>query len=177
MKKLIIALFIFLSSIGNSIANEYSLLEPPKEVKYEINQAQYFYNLSAGCTYLYILQNKHANFSHLLDGGQSSKDWSENTAAGSNYWVQRAMILEDLLVKDFNITPEQILIYKQTQIESLNNFFMQAFMDTDIRDYFTRVLNSTSYCVAGVDAIETFIGLANKNQNSAPQSDKPAKRM
>ena len=86
------------------------------------------------------------------------------------------MMLEDLLVRDFNITPEQILIYKQTQIDSLNNFFMQAFMDTDIRDYFTELLNSTSYCVAVLMLLNFYwdllIGI-----NSAPQSDKPAERM
>lgn len=177
MKKLIIALFIFLSSIGNSIANEYSLLEPPKEVKYEIEQARYFYNVSAGCTYLYILQNKHATFSQLLDGGQSSAEWSGTTADASNYWVQKAITIENLLVKDFGLTSQQISQYKQGQIDYLNTFFMTAFMETDIREYFMKILNSTGYCVAGVESIETFIRLANENQKSAPQFDKPTKKM
>ena len=179
MKKLIIAFIIFLSTIGNSIANDYSLLEPPAEVKYESSQAHYFYNLASGCTYLYMLQNKHANFSQLLDGGQPSSEWAINTAEGANYWVKRAIIVEDLLVKDFNIKPEQIVNYKQTQITNLNQFFMENFMEVDIREYFTRILGSTAFCVAGLDAMEEFLKLAesNMNQNSVPQSDKPKRKM
>ena len=184
MKRLILFCFVYLFSFNSSFANnnlftvDNSILTPPTEVKYNLDQAKHFYNVASGCLYLNLLQNKHATMAFLLDGSQPSKDWMTNTQIESSNWLQTAVYLEDLLVNQFKQNPNGIYQYKNNQMDSLNRFFAQMFMETDTREYFTRLLNSTTFCTMNKPALFEFIELADKAiKQSSPPADKPKRKM
>ena len=184
MKRLILFCFVYLFSFNSSFANnnsftvDNSILTPPTEVKYNLDQAKHFYNVAGGCLYLHLLQNKHATMAFLLDGSQNSQDWMTNTQIESSNWLQTAIYLEDLLVNQFKQNPTAMFQYKNEQLGKLNNFFAQMFMETDTREYFTKLLNSTSFCAMNKPALFEFIELADKAiKESNPPVDKPTRKM
>ena len=121
------------------------------------------------------LQYKHAAMANLLDSSQTSADWMSNAKEQSDTWLTLAQIMQGILEKGFSIPKSETQEYKMNQYHNLNVFFSELFMTSIPQEYFTRLLNSTSYCVMNQNDITSFIDLSIEKIKSSP--DKPKKRM
>jgi hypothetical protein len=174
MKKLLILCILMLTPLMAQ-AERYTPNNPPKTIEFNEPIAKYFFDVAGGCVYLYTLQYKHAAMANLLDSSQTSADWMKNAKEQSDTWITLAKIMQGILEKGFNIPESETQEYKMGQYHNLNIFFSELFMTSIPQDYFTRILNSTSYCVMNQNGITSFIDLSIEKIKSSP--DKPKKRM
>lgn len=184
MKKLIIFCLTFvlstsvLANNSDSFTSNYSILEPPKEVKFDVEQAKHFFNVAGGCLYIYMVQHKQATMASLLEQSPAAEDWRRTTEIEARNWLKTGIFLENILVNHFNFQPESIRAYKIDQMQKLNSIYMQMFMELDTAEYFMRLLNGTGFCEINKPALFEFIELASKaNKEKFPQADKPKRRM
>lgn len=174
MKKLVILCILMLTPLMAQ-AERYTPNNPPKTIEFNEPIAKYFYDIAGGCVYLYTLQYKHAAMANLLDNSQTSADWMSNAKEQSDTWLTLAQIMQGILEKGFSIPKSETQEYKMNQYHNLNVFFSELFMTSIPQEYFTRLLNSTSYCVMNQNDITSFIDLSIEKIKSSP--DKPKKRM
>ena len=184
MKKLTITLLLYVLMLSPSYAVEpefktpYNLLNPPAKMEFNRDQSIFYFTVTSGCSYLYALQSRHATMSHLIDGGQSSKDWSQTSYEQYQSWTKLAIIFQAHLVRDHAHSVKKMNEYKVRQVADLNQFFSLTFYTIPVQEYFNRLINSTSYCVQYQESVVNYLKMIEPFESKpAPGPDKPKRKM
>ncbi len=181
MKKLITLIFcimlINLPAKAQTLATPYDLLNPPKVMEFNKDQSLFYLSVANGCSYLYALQNKHAAMAVLIDDGQGAKDWYKNTNISLDTWMKFSIIFQRVMERDHKFDIGYLNQYKVQQFADLNQFFSLTFFTITPKEYFNRLLNSTSYCVQYEESIIQYMKLIKPFTKPEEVPDKPKRRM
>ena len=180
MKKLILfCSLIMFAFMAHSNAAPYDDENPPQELEYRLQQALFYYDFSSRCKYIFQLQNRLFGISNFYNEQESI---GPNTAITSlesvtmqyfEDWHARNLILQELLIHDFDFTPDAVLQHKNNTYMNTNLEFIGNFLVMHSGDYASGLSYFTTVCSDQELFIDEFINFYESDESREAPAQEP----